>query len=486
MEEYKKGIEMKNELKKNVSSSIKAIKYLEGEIAHKALLKKSPLNNSLAISKKSVDGGFTVKFFINKKEDGSYSKDPSKYGIYKNILLSRSNILYSINENSVTSISMTLGLPRVLTIGVKNFQSAEDKEFDNKSLRLIIPVEVEPSFEVFNSSGVRISGLGTVVGLIKAKINNKSYHVFKYKNTDLDKKYLIIDSLEDNLFDQFKSNTSAILLGFGLVTGNLHQGEYYYQIIRKDNPLFVDGTAYVKKESSIISNTCLFDPRRFKKYVEHYNRHDILEKHSIYLGEESFSKICQKIRDSETFARCIKLLLEGNQTKLLLLKGGIYSIALETLTNIIYEENEDKINPITDKKLAKEIRRGLKNELSKYDSSISDYGLKVLKSKIENINTPTNSKKLSKPFELCGLKLSKLDIEILNHRNKFLHGTSPFEEKELNDKQKDIKYISSKLFFLINILVLKYCGYEGHVINFGGLHQLNWEEEMTENLFEVI
>jgi hypothetical protein len=124
--------------------------------------------------------------------------------------------------------------------------------------------------------------------------------------------------------------------------------------------------------------------------------------------------------------------------------------------------------------------------LSECESFISDYGNRVLKSKIENLNTPTNAKKLSKPFELYGLKLSPSELKILNHRNKFLHGTSPFEETELKDKENEIAYITKKLLTLNNSLILKYCNYSGHMVDYGGYHQLNWENEVKEHLFKII
>ena len=112
--------------------------------------------------------------------------------------------------------------------------------------------------------------------------------------------------------------------------------------------------------------------------------------------------------------------------------------------------------------------------------------MQILKAKVENINSPTNSKKLSKPFELLGLKLSQTEKLILNHRNKFLHGTSPFKESELKSKESDISFISKKLHTLCNCLILKYCGYSGHITDYGGFHQFNWEDKVTEHLFKII
>jgi DNA polymerase III epsilon subunit-like protein len=199
-----------------------------------------------------------------------------------------------------------------------------------------------------------------------------------------------------------------------------------------------------------------------------------------------FSKLCTTIKTKEPYSRCCELIIEGNQSKQVLLRAGIYSIALETLTNIIYEENKEKINPISDKKLAKLIRGKFSEVVKEYDEFISEYGMKIIESKINDINKPTNSKKLSMPFELYRIKLNKDDIEILNHRNKFLHGTSPFGEEELKEKEYEIKFIIARLHYMINSLMLKYIGYSGHIINYPAWIQFNKKEKLTDHLFRII
>ncbi len=62
----------------------------------------------------------------------------------------------------------------------------------------------------------------------------------------------------------------------------------------------------------------------------------------------------------------------------------------------------------------------------------------------------------------------------------------PFEESELNKKDKDIAFIAKKLLTLCNMLILKHCRYKGHLIDYSGYHQLNWEEKITEHLIKII
>src|SRR5690606_21427835 len=154
--------------------------------------------------------------------------------------------------------------------------------------------------------------------------------------------------------------------------------EYYYQIIRKDNITIADATAYYKKEPSIITNARLFNPMEFQQYLKHLGQEKLLEKISLQLDPNIFSRMCKLIKQNTTLERSIKLILEGNQTKLLLLKAGIYSIALETITGFISEENKEKLKPIADKKLSDLLITKFRNTLSEYESFVSDYGIEIL------------------------------------------------------------------------------------------------------------
>jgi len=487
-EEVEKKVSILSEydFEKKVCSSIDAIKSLKKEKAYKTQLPGYPLDHVIATSKKSDKGGFKLKFFLDDFFDVSYMQDFKKFGVNEKILLNNDGKICSINANSTSKIKATINKPLVITITVNNFQNLENKTYDDQILRLVIPTDVEPEFGVISAKRLHISGRTTYCGLLEVVVNEKSYHLFKHRNDDTKENFLFIDSLEKNEFEEFKKNTSAILLAYGFIIGNLFQDEYYYQIIREDYTTIAEATSYYKKDPSLLTHVALFNPMEFRQYLIHLDQEKDLEKMSMQLDSNVFSNMCELITTNVTLARSIKLILEGNQTNLLLLRAGIYSIALETITGFIAEENKNKLKPVPEKELSHKIIKKLKNTLGEYESFISVYGYQVLTSKIDNMNSPTNSKKLSKPFEILNIKLTKSELQVLNHRNKFLHGTSPFEEDELKDKENDIAYISKKLLTLCNSLILKYCGYSGHMKDYGGYHQYEWEEKVTEHLFKVL
>ena len=475
------------DIEKNISSSLHAIKYLKDDKAYKVDLENFPIHNCMASSGITENDEFIVKIFIDKYSGNPFERKMDKFGTKKNIIFIHNGRKYFMKENSYKTISTTVSDPTIITFEAGNFQDREDEYFENKRLRLIIPTNVEPEFDLFQSKRLHIAGTTYFSGLLEVKINNKNYHIFKHKNDDSKESFLIVDSLEENTFDEFKKYTSAIILSYGFITGKLFQDEYYYQVLRcQDDYIHIDSTAYFKKEASIINGAEIFSPIEFEQYLDYFKKKHLFDLEKLRLSPIIFSNICEKVLNNVPLSRSIKLILEATQTKLLLLKAGILSIALETITGFVSDENEKKMKPIADKKLSKKIIEKFKEVVNEYESFISDYGKNILTSKIDNINSPTNSKKLSKPFEIYNLKLSKTELEILNHRNKFLHGTSPFEEEDLQNKDSDIAFISKKLLTLCNSLILKYCGYSGHTIDYSGYHQLRWENKVTEHLFKII
>ena len=478
--------EQKYHHEKKVYWSLESIKGILGERSFKVSLPNFPLDNCIASSKLNSDNDLEIKFFLEDIYGQEYLEDYDKFGINEKIVLTESGRNYIVNQKSAKGISVSISKPQVLTLTVKNFQTNEDSAFQDKVLRLIVETNEEQTLEIFQTKSVYISGTTTYAGLLEIKIDNSNYHLYCHKNDDLEKSYLIIESLEPLKFETFKKDCDSILLAFGFITGNFHQNKFFYQVIREDNVTLADETKYVHKKDSIISNTPLLNPHKWWRYLDLKNRKDLLKKIPANFQMVYFNKLIEKIKSTTTLQRVVKLILQGNQTKQTLLRAGIYSIALETLTNLVYEENTEKINPIKQKKLSKIIQDKFREIVEEYDSFIDDYGLQIIEAKINDLNKPTNSKKLQKPFELYGIKLTKEHQKILAHRNKFLHGTSPFKETELPLKEFEIANISFKLLFLISCLILKYSGYKGYILNLGDWHNYSHKREIEEHFFKVI
>ena len=109
---------------------------------------------------------------------------------------------------------------------------------------------------------------------------------------------------------------------------------------------------------------------------------------------------------------------------------------------------------------------------------------KYLKNKINNLNQPPNTDKLSLPFKAVGYNLSKEEIEVIKDRNKFLHGhlNINVNETEINK----LFYTSLMLHRLCCVLILKLCGFQGYIINNKALFAKNINRPTYECGFKKI
>lgn len=478
-----------NVIEKNVYHSIRAIESLHQEIAYITCLPGFPIDNAIATTVKDPDNStFTCKFFLKDLHGHTFNQKADNFGINNEIILKNSEGDYLIKAKSASKVTVLLGSPQVITVTIKNLQTAPDDDFNNQRLRLIVPIPfAKIDIDLFKCKPCKIEGTTTYAGLIEILIQDANFHLYTYEQPNTDKAFLFVDALELHSLSHFKRLSRTILIAFGFITGNLFQNEYYYQVVNdKENLSLIDDTAFEQQEKSIITNSALFDPMHFHDYLEHFGKLDLLKTITLDLQPQIFTNLCNALFNNETLSRCLLLILEGSHSRFLLLRAAIYSIAIETITNIIYEDNKDKMNPITDQLLADKIQSKMLGVIEEYEAFLPETAKKILEAKVADINKPTNAAKLSKPFELLGIKLSKDDIKILNHRNKFLHGTSPFKEDELESRQVEISYIGRRLLFMVNCLVLKYVGYRGHVINPAAWQQLNFEKEVTDHLYRVI
>jgi len=474
---------------KNIHSSLTNVESFNKEKAFVVVNSKSPINNCIASVSRNTEREFICKIYIENLLPNQYKQDMESLGIEEDILLKRNDDFFLINNRTISEGTISLSSPQILSLKLTHFQLNINEKFDNKFHRLIIPIKNELQFGNFESHSLKIGTTTMACGLVQIKIDEKEFHLFKYKNSDTGKKYLFIDCINKSDFTEFKTNSNAIINAFSYMSGNLYLDEYYYVtfVELKDSEYNqVESISYEKKGKSILSNKPLLDRFEFIQYINHIDRKDIFNIITPHMTTTDFSNLCRVVKTNETYLRCCRLIIEGNECKQRLLKAGIFSIALETITNLIYEENISKIDSITDKDIAREIKNKFSIIIDEYNSNISKYGLQILKSKINDIDKPTNSKKLSKPFEIYGIELTKEDIEILSHRNKFLHGTSPYNDEELKEKEYDLIYIITRLELMINSLMLKYIGYKGHIINNPALLQINSKKEVTEPPFKLL
>ena len=162
--------------------------------------------------------------------------------------------------------------------------------------------------------------------------------------------------------------------------------------------------------------------------------------------------------------------------------GAIYSVVLETICSAL---TEDKEGTYMESKDWKSVLLELKKTLSDFceEHSITDEHKEVMIKKLDGFNSQTNGDKLTAPFERIGYKLSSPEKKVIRDRNRFLHGKAHeclSNESYKNDRQL---YVSMELRKLCGILLFRYAGYKGPILNNAVALELKEAIENKEPLF---
>ncbi|WP_293742076.1 HEPN domain-containing protein [uncultured Pedobacter sp.] len=472
--------ELPYDIEKDIFGSLNAIKSLQSEKVYKVKSPETPLNNKLATIEKIGTDDFLCKVYCEDLIEPIAGRKSAGYGAFEDLHLESGEDIYFIKAKSVLEISRSLNIPSLLQFKLTHFQRGSVDDFDNKHLRLIIPVDNKPSLTALTDKRLKTGNHYLPSGLVEVNLNNEPFHL--YKSVNEDSNYLIVESQEPITFDKFKKASDSLITAYALISGNLHLGEYFYHVIEGDFNA-KQRVIYEKNEPAAITNVTLLNHIEFKNHLDNTTSSKAFHHHCVPMSTDVFSPLCQTIHDNAIYARCCRFIIEGHQSKQVLLKGGIYSIGIETIAAILYEENAERINPIEDKKLAKKIISKVRETIGEYDAFISSYGKNILDVKINALNSPTNAKKLSRPFELFGITLPEEDVAILNTRNKFLHGTSPLEN---NENPEELQAIVNKLLFMLMVLMFKHAGYSGHIIHYPDYIKYRYTSPYSGQLFFTI
>lgn len=311
---------------------------------------------------------------------------------------------------------------------------------------------------------------------VSLEIKGHTFHFYGLKPL----KSLIIDSTSKLNKSEFQKITQVIRLCFAFLIGKFYKDETFYLSSSHSNFSVIENLEYVVEERSIISDNQLINP----KSVDEFNRFGVTtdkkEQKNIprYFPATLFSYFCEKVLESNELLRCIELLITASGLKNPVQQGALYSVSLETITELIKDEHIAKLKPIKDKNVNLEFKQQMLNTLDSFNGRIDEQGMKILHSKIDNMNSPTNQDKLMKPFELMGITLSDEEKKVLNSRNDYLHGNDP---NKIGDRV-GLEINALNLHSLLGKLVLKYIGYSGYFIHLPNSYLMNYS---TDSLKEI-
>ncbi len=427
---------------------------------------------------------------ISKKKDSHYNfKIQNTFREYldmrdiPDVILETSKYNLSVNKIFINNIDNNDSKGEIYQFSVMSLQEEEKKYFrlaikrkDNNQVPLHHFFEYNYPFQI-NTFKSREQ--------LKLEINNNAFNFYFITYQDI--KYIFIDSIQKLSYTEFYRSIYSILISFGFITGKLPMDEgYFFAYDNTDYNNFV----HARYSTLIGSSSSIYNPiytNAFSYISDNPTKARNLNKQLKGIKEKEFSNLCTKAYDSPELSSVMYLLLEASKGSLQMM-AGCYSMCLETLTHIIASDNEDKLNPIKDKRMAKKIKDDLLSVINNNKDKLGD-GYEILRNKIGNINQATNRDKLIKPFHLLGIELTIDDKECIDKRNYFLHGRMPDIEmgKIIDDKEfGKIFHTTLKLNILISALILKLIGFSGKILNHTQIHNSITKINLYEEIYRDI
>lgn len=385
-----------------------------------------------------------------------------------------------------------------ITGAIGDLASAHPGDFDNKYLRLILPVvKGYPKLSSIKGWWYKCDMKANEHVLVKVFIHEKEYHFFLFR----DKKscYLIVDSTNPTQLADFRKVVVSITTAFGFLFGDLFMDEGILLSSGNAEIDSIENVWFSTYRESIYTGYALYTVNPYSIYnvtgqtLEEIDQ-QIAEIKKWYekireFDDELFSLLCSLFYDKEPFSRAAIVVLQAN-TLALEIKGSAYSIAIEAITAAMAEDKGLKFpKPIADEALAKSLIKGFMEKIEttfpKNDPATKDV-YSILKARITSLNKPSNADKIRKPFELIGYVLKDYEKEVIKHRDLFQHGNLPGDPESADAVFQDVYYSCMVLHRLIAILVLKYIGFSGYIINYPQLHKHITDKDLSEDLLYKI
>lgn len=300
---------------------------------------------------------------------------------------------------------------------------------------------------------------------VRVNIRNHRFDVLQVKSRE--NGYYIIDSFQDMAFEDFSHYCHAIRQALGFSLGYMPGGEIYYFSFNKDFYY----TNYTTPAMKAIYYPIHTNPYSLDN-VPRTIANDYLPKLTT-LPAHCFSNLVSRIYSDERFSSIIKMIIESESVRSLLLIPSIYAIILEALSKIISLPLSEERKPVKNTKLFQRVVKAMENTIDSFSTELeSGDDSQKLKTRIYELNRPiksmSNMEKLLLPFEQLNIELTQEDRAMIEHRNDLLHGNTHLadhnrtEPYEINNY---LMYASAKLYTIISSLILKHIGYTGYIIN---------------------
>jgi len=403
------------------------------------------INNSFMLSietKKSMTDDFKKQFNIEMSKNGQEYIGKDALFKKEKFQLEKHNLKYTLEIKNIIKGNLKNDLYFRMVLPVKS----------NILCSFLLPIQS------FNWEEA------ICTGLIKTHINNFIFDIFEVSYNNL--YYLVIDCSSKSNINDFYNQSISISVVLGFFTSFFRQDECFILGSLDKDYHSIDFLEFRSLRESIIIQF------RFLEYNS-YDVYDIKDAVSQLdnmpkIQQEPFDTLINLCYNNIEILNCLFVFIVSSCYPLDT-KPACLAVVMEGICNYILKQNEERLNPIKDKNVAKEIRKKLIDLLNDYKDIIDKDDLSTLVKRIDNLNQPTNTEKLKKPYELLGIKLKDYEIKAIENRNNFLHANLQFEiGRDINN----ISSIAHQLFFTCNVLerlfyklVLKLINYKGTMLN---------------------
>ena len=316
----------------------------------------------------------------------------------------------------------------------------------------------------------------------KAEIDGDKLIAYTFEDKENRRHYFAIESDLKQDFDTFSDKAFALKNAIGYLTGYLAGDCGYFFAYSNKQMQNISHYYYCSFRDTIKSH---YSPIHNNPFAYLYEKRTIAEK--LYekkvltnVPMDVLSTLANRLHSSLDFAGAIVLILESSIASLLFMPGG-FAIVLETMADLIIGDDKLKLSPIKEKPRARTLRKKLMDIIEADCNDLPEYDLKTLKVRIDNLNNMTNGKRLKAPFDILKIELNDNDLAVLEARNDFLHGRTLGTDEtefsnEINRKNKNLYHAAMRYYTLLNLLILRWVGFKGFVINYA---------KMNEDLFKL-
>ena len=376
------------------------------------------------------------------------------------------NINIFISQNDVESVSLAIAenAPRKAKVIIKAFRADYD---DNKwvnskqtALFRFNPQDFNPNHNrgVIYDITTNINQQHPFKNAVKIEIG-KTIYIFYHEIISKDLGFFIIKSPNLVRHEDFVNIVDSIRSAYALLNGYYIASDIFYVSMQ---PGKIDSLTF-KYQS--LNNTI-----NSKKPLIDFHRYKNLEDGEFLLSSKHFENLVRLLyKNIELRRACILITQAGCLENIS--KGGLASVALETITSYFMSKETNKVRKlIEDTSIASQLLYELKKAIKTIKDKVDRGTWDKLSSKVGKFNEIPNSTKLSNPFISLGINLSAEEEFCLNCRNQFLHGSIPKPKEDIYNylTQEELQsLVSNRLCMLSAMLMLKKAGYNGLVVDWG-------------------